>query len=361
MDIPLLLLEICLATIGVCVFRCVDLGWRTFYIIGGKTMKHTVSLILILCLLLALVACGTSTSQSESGPITEAASKTGDDVSENPEKIYTSACEKLLKGDINEAYEMLKEIRDYAPAAERLKGFFYLPSIVVEKTKYADDQDFMASTNIYTYNSDGNVIKINDKEYAYNANGNVISGGDLLYNDYGNIMFTYDNGNLISIKGNDKTITYEYNEKGLVSKETIDYGDTQPSERVYEYTYYEDGSVKTMTVGDTNTLSFDLNGRILEYRDDWAELDLTITHGLYGIKEIHNKDGYEKLDFSYTYDDSGALTKFEAKYYEDGRLYTEFEYVFTDNKLFYSENPNVIARAAIITLQDIEAVLDVVG
>ena len=26
------MLEICLATIGVCVFRCVDFGWRTFYL-----------------------------------------------------------------------------------------------------------------------------------------------------------------------------------------------------------------------------------------------------------------------------------------------------------------------------------------
>ena len=33
-----LILEICLATIGVCVFRCVGFGWRTFLIpkiLGG--------------------------------------------------------------------------------------------------------------------------------------------------------------------------------------------------------------------------------------------------------------------------------------------------------------------------------------
>ena len=29
------MLEICLATIGVCVFRCADFGWRTFYILNG--------------------------------------------------------------------------------------------------------------------------------------------------------------------------------------------------------------------------------------------------------------------------------------------------------------------------------------
>ena len=35
-EISVLLLEICLATIGVCVFRCADLGWRTFIFKGEK-------------------------------------------------------------------------------------------------------------------------------------------------------------------------------------------------------------------------------------------------------------------------------------------------------------------------------------
>lgn len=37
------LLEICLATIGVCVFQCANFGWRTFYITrknGGHVMKE---------------------------------------------------------------------------------------------------------------------------------------------------------------------------------------------------------------------------------------------------------------------------------------------------------------------------------
>ncbi len=35
--------SICLATIGVCVFRCADFSWRTFLLYGGNTMKEKMS------------------------------------------------------------------------------------------------------------------------------------------------------------------------------------------------------------------------------------------------------------------------------------------------------------------------------
>ena len=35
------LVKFCLATIGVCVFRCADFGWRTFcMLVGGYMSKH---------------------------------------------------------------------------------------------------------------------------------------------------------------------------------------------------------------------------------------------------------------------------------------------------------------------------------
>ena len=56
-----MLLKFCLATIGVCVFRCADFGWRTFYFLfkGEKKMKKTISILLMICALtFCLVSCG---------------------------------------------------------------------------------------------------------------------------------------------------------------------------------------------------------------------------------------------------------------------------------------------------------------
>ncbi len=58
--VSLCLLEICLATIGVCVFSALTAVGALFYFIGGKTMKRklTIFLLLVSVVLLALVLAG---------------------------------------------------------------------------------------------------------------------------------------------------------------------------------------------------------------------------------------------------------------------------------------------------------------
>ncbi len=51
-----MLYKVCLATIGVCVFRCVSFGWRTFFILEEKNMKKVVIILSVLTLFLTISA-----------------------------------------------------------------------------------------------------------------------------------------------------------------------------------------------------------------------------------------------------------------------------------------------------------------
>ena len=68
----------------------------------------------------------------------------------------------------------------------------------------------------------------------------------------------------------------------------------------------------------------------------------------------------ETIDVTYTYDGNGALTKLVAIVYdEDGAQYSVHEYSFVNSRLFYSTNPNVKARADVITYQDVWVALEI--
>ncbi len=354
-------------------------------------MKRTIALLLILCFaFFAMSSCGLSSDEKQTAAKTEnqvpgeqttaeqtTAEQTTAKDKDDAQK-YLSACEMLVAGNTVQAYALFKEISDYAPAAEKLKGFFYLPETVVERWKDSDDATYKTSTCSYTYNSAGNVVKWDSiasngyqssNEYTYDSNGNVLTGGDLLYNDdpYGTYLFTYENGRLTQLVAQDKgkrTTTYKYNDKGLLIEASSRYeGSENVSKTEYSYTYYTNGTVKTRSFGHPD----DSDSCVEHYNE--SGLLTSVVYGTEDTVEItHEANGYKKIEgtyfgesfvVTYTYDGNGALIKLEAKGYEDGVQRRVHECSFVNNRLFYNANPNVAARANIITYQNVEAALDI--
>ena len=367
-----------------------------------KRSVISVLLVLVLICVFVLSSCDSSSGKEQTAAKTEnqvtgkqttAGQTTAKETAKTEEDIqkYLSACEMLLAGNTVQAYTLFKEISDYAPAAEKLKGFFYLPETVVERWKYSDDATYRTNTRTYTYDSAGNVVKWDaiasngyqsSREYTYDSNGNVLTGGDLLYNDdsYGTYLFTYENGRLTQLvaqneKSKKCTTTYKYNDKGLLIVESHRYeGSESVSKTEYSYTYYTNGTVNTRSFGNPDEYyscveHYDENGLLTSVvyvyepknPDEIADaMTVEITHEANGYKKIEGTYSFdESFVVTYTYDGNGALIELEATGYEDGVQQSVYKYSFVNNRLFYNANPNVAARANIITYQNVDAVLEI--
>ena len=360
-------------------------------------MKKILSILLLISLLtIAFTACDITPSveNEESQPqnSTGSSSNNSDDVNDNnnntnnnsdndnstnngentpppsttltEEEKYNNALSLLSKGKNQEAYELLNEIKTYAPAQEKLKNFFYAPQTVVEKWKYADDADYHTDSIVYTYNSMGNIVETSDNEiFTYDSNGNVLSGRDLIFGTY--YTYTYQNGKLFQEKSSDDTTTYYYNSNGQISKVVIEFNG-RSDERVYEYTYYASGNVKTIFDGYSE-YSYAENGiltKVVGYGDYIAKTEdytLTLTYEEYGLSKINLQDRWGGVAvFTYSYDSSGNLTSLEVKSYEEGILDSTHIFTFSNHILCYSENPAVIDRIGIVYYTDIDAALEII-
>ena len=96
--------------------------------------------------------------------------------SKTDEIKYNEACSFIENGKLQEAYEILKEIKNYAPANEKLNNFFYAPTLIKEGGITGSDL--------------GPVMQYNDKVYSYDAKGNITSITIPSYNETYN--YTYD-------------------------------------------------------------------------------------------------------------------------------------------------------------------------
>ena len=295
---------------------------------------------------------------------------------------YEEACSLIEAKKYRDAYDILLEIKDYEPASEKLKCFSWAPQTVTEVTS---THQFGEIT--YTYNTAGRItsMKDGDTEYtfSYTLDGQV-SYGPILYktemsdSGYGlewddNASYTYENGKLsrvdIDERNMKKSLTYEYYADGNLRRvysdiQYLDYVGTEWEydnwKFDYEYTYDELGRIATKTYYGISyglhttctTYTYDELGRISSYTvtDKYGDTyTVKFEYNEFGIKEINFRYDRDSIDFKYTYNSSGALTKISMQSYSLGSLDDTIELEFSGNKLIYSENPAAHERIDHVT------------
>lgn len=304
-------------------------------------------------------------------------------ISDEKKEKYDQACALISQGKIEEAYTLLKSISTYAPAQEKLKNFFYAPAKVTDTCIYSTSNSPITSITEYKYNKNGNITEIKQGSktatFVYDAKGNILIGCDVLDIWGGNITYTYDqNGVLIKETDVDGDVTsYEYNEKGFLVKKhwvglnrnTMSVSDMTDT---YEYEFYSNGNVKTMTHKEDPNYMFDSqitkytyneNGTLIRVEEnltnypDEDALITTITYGEYGIASVKREYDTSKAIIQYTYDNAGALIRMDCSEYDDNELFCTYIYTFENNQLFYSENKNTHERASLVNQMHIETIL----
>lgn len=287
---------------------------------------------------------------------------------------YEKACALLEEDKIEEAYELLKEIEDYEPAAEKLKGFIYLPQEIV-----TDHHRF--GTLYLEYDAHGNTTyctstaKVINDHYKYDANGNRTYSNDPFF---GECYYTYKDGKLtkrtqsheyVSPSG---TYTYEYNSKNELTKVKL-------NGEVYEefsYVYHDNGNPKVIIVSQydeyddyygfytTIKLSYNEDGiltEIITTYDTTQVAKVTFTYNEFGPSKIRWE--YPNFEFSmiytFSYDADGKQTSLNLSIYGGGSPYsdqsTTIEY--SNHKLCYVENSYAKTRADRILGRELAALM----
>lgn len=136
-------------------------------------MKRIGYFLCAVCLLLSVSAC----------------TQTGD--------AYSDGMEQLKIGNYEKAYAYLKESSD-PRAAEELERLVFVP------LREDSTASFDSGKNTQNY-----------RQYAYDANGNLISEESLFEGTKSLTEYTYNDKNwLMTVKSNDRTQTYTYDEAG---------------------------------------------------------------------------------------------------------------------------------------------------
>ncbi len=284
------------------------------------------------------------------------------------EEKYNEALTLISNNNYAEAMDLLSSLKSYAPAQEKLKNFFYAPRTASLRWKDADNIQSSGSTITYTYDSMGNVLNVlngdETVEYTYDAKGNRLTEK----NSTEELAYTYANGKLTKITGTISTTTYEYNEKGQITKitvETDDGTDKRTLETTYEYTYYANGTVSSILKNNYFEYRYSEDG-VLEdvigysdYSTKTAEFSLTPTfkNGKIAAIEMQGIFG-ESVSVTYTYNNKGQLCNMEALIYQDEELSSTYTYAFDEYMLFYSENPSSADEISKIYFTDIDTVLN---
>lgn len=309
----------------------------------------------------------------------------GNNQSNTDEAKYNEACSLIEDGNYEEAYNILKKIKNYAPANDKLNNFFYAPTLIKEGyLTYTSGSNLGPSMEyddmVYSYDEKGNIISITIPEYnktynyTYDSKGNELAGYPIdSPNSYnGARTCNYKNGKLIKISYSDSTDEYFYNDDGTLSKIVHTYqsqSSSTPSvyETVYTYAYYDNGSIKTMRYVDGYEgyeFQYNTNGTVTKvnvFDNEFSE-----NYGYYSI--IYGEFGVEKVEvyftedsesepvgeMTYTYDTKGRLT--EIMCYYEGEL--NEAYLFSGYELCYSENDIAKSRIAVISRTNIEKILE---
>ena len=295
--------------------------------------------------------------------------------SKTDEIKYNEACSFIENGKLQEAYEILKEIKNYAPANEKLNNFFYAPTLIKEGglTSGSDLGPVMQyNDKVYSYDAKGNITSITipsyneTYNYTYDSKGNELQGFPIV-SPYSNGARTcnYKNGKLSKISYSNRSEEYFYNSDGSINKIVntyqSDYNETPIiQETIYSYTYYDNNTIKTMRYGNDVAVEFqyDTDGDVIKvvmYNDAEVEGYYSIIYGEFGIEKIEVwVSKYSQTEpsgeITYNYGSNGLLT--EVMIYDTGEL--EWVLLLSDYTLCYSENCNARDRIDIISYASIE-------
>lgn len=370
-----------------------------------KSLK-TLALILsiLLCLSVVFASCdkndgepqsttASTTENNKSNNVVNGDSNNGDNDNDNnngyselsEEEKYNKACLLITEGKNEEAYKLLNEIKTYAPAKEKLKNFFYAPTVIQEGSVIYGTPEMKYEKMNISYDIYGNIKSITlpkfNKifDYIYDSQGNELAGYDLDMPNRSSAYHTnsYNSGKLSKVYRGSGTITeYMYNTDDTLKKvittnfsangEIYDVFETE-----YVYTYYDDASIKTMRVAEKDDYidrdcfgyeyNYDFNGNLEKvnvcdpkFIECYGYLDLEYNDFGPTKIEIASADNSEtEIMNEYTYDSNGRLI--ELKYYILGELYSI--YLFSEHRLLYSENTVVKDRVFILTKTNLEVVI----
>ena len=254
---------------------------------------------------------------------------------------YKKAMKLIDDGDLQAAYDILSEIKEYKPAKEELDKFHYV--ITTRSSVYASlDGKAVRSTITYQYDEGGRIAQmkstglygiVTTTDYEYDEHGNVIrytsttvTEGREPTTDTGGYEYEYDtNGNMLSKTYlNDKgeptgqKILYEYDEHNRLIKII----DTTPGYNTLTtaYTYDESGNLvkenKTSHYqGDTENIqesyeyTYDANGNVtVKKRSAPSEYVSEYTYDGANITKVYQDLGYGFWDEKcFSYDKNGNL------------------------------------------------------
>ena len=259
---------------------------------------------------------------------------------------YQSACSLIEEGKIEQAYSMLLEIGEYAPAKQALSHFVYAPQTVVNAWYFEDD--YGSFSTHYSYDSKGNLLELSCGDeahgFTYDENGHLVSGIDVVTGTF--YKHVYQDGWLYQRICEDFTQTYYYNSQGDIDRiETYYPDDDAPEKCFYSYTYYENGNVETVLIDKAELRTYDEDGALTSvvwfdnYEENTVDAEFTVTYGEYGIESVSAQDIRGTNTFTYSYDENGRLTHMVRETYDDVELTAVYEYEFFDYKLVYCENP----------------------
>jgi len=296
-------------------------------------MKKTIKLLtLLLALMMCFTVLFTSCSQNDDTP--DETPSEGND----PQQKYNSALALIGEGKYEEAYQLLKELGDYADAQKELKKFHYVPTKYIEKEIYSDepDQEYGYTITI-TYNEKSLPVKVIQKE---NEGDEAIV--EVVFNDIGlptKTTRTYD--------GDSQTVEYTYD--GTLRepiKMVMTYSDSSDFMFTVDFTYDANGNlVKQITKSNDTILqtyeaTYDSKGNLTtEIQTDSAGSQYTTeyvydTNGNLTKKSENHYDRFERIT-EYVYDANGNLTK-ETRKQKDSNppsiaSITTFEYTYDAN------------------------------
>ena len=290
---------------------------------------------------------------------------------DNNEEKYNEALELIANKNYTEAYTLLREIKDYDKAAEKLQNFFYAPNRLVETKEDSDGRD--SSTYYFNYNELGCLISIKDRsdeidyERVYDANGNILIGYDREFYDIA--QYFYDADGRMSKKENDdgKSVLYFYDEKGnIVKSEHYEDGENYKT-LIYDYEYTGNVITKLTVYKEGKkekpryVKEYDLNGRLISYTEDTDDEAAYYEYDADGrlIKITVDEDVDYSIDYTveYTYGANGELqvTTLTDTYYDTTR-----RYAYTGHTLYYSEAPaSAISQLDKVYLYDYEEIMEV--
>ena len=263
---------------------------------------------------------------------------------------YNKAVTYFDNGEYMEARKIFYEMYDYKDS----KTYFDQIYCVATKEVYTSS-DGSVSTNEYTYDSNGNMMKkvttrsdggVSTSEYTYDSNGNMIKE---VWTESGGSVITYEQ--TYDLRGNEtksvKTYSdgsvdiaeYSYDSNGNMTKRIYTYSDG--SVDIAEYTYDSNGNMikEVDTDSDDGTETYEYT---LDSEERLIKRVYTNSNGEQFINEIvYNKYGqfteqtYESIENDghshtvYEYNNDGIMTKAVEVDSNEGRSTTEYsDYVY---------------------------------